>query len=425
VRRGVVSEVESARRLSAVGLYVAFVPLAALVELADGAWQRHPAVLLTATVFLVLQMVAVWVVRPMPMRGWATLVVSVPAAYVLYAYASPAAGQMLSIVLIVPIGWTATFLTARYVALSVALNTLAVGTLLGFGSSGERWLVFVVRSLTFTVVAVAAHTVVSSLRHAQRAAEVRADTDAVTGVLSRARMLDLLAPILGLHDPPSLDVGLVIADIDHFKRVNDSYGHLAGDEALRGVASTLQAILREDDLLARWGGEEFLIAARGISDHAALSSLAEKLRLAVAHANIRLDGCHVPMTISLGAVMVEPHASVRALITAADDALYQAKHEGRNRVRLARPRLSHIQVPRTPTDLATIRRRVREAAYKAGLSEERITDITLAASEVCAHLLRHGTSTPSRVLELTTHDREHQFTVAIHDHHSIQLPPPE
>ncbi len=413
LRRGVTADGDGVRRLSAVVLYAVFVPLAFAVELAFGAGDAHPFVLGAATVFLIAQAAATWLVRPMPSLGWAGLTASVPVAFVLYAYASPAAGRALGVVLVVPIAWAAAFLPGRIVALSIVLNIAAMATLLGGPGPRAENALFITRSLTCLVIGGGVYALVGSLRRAHEAVRLRADTDPTTGTFSRSRMLDILTTNLAGDAAEPQPAGVVLVDIDHFKRVNDRYGHFAGDDALRELVEVLHQVLRETDLIARWGGEEFLVYAPGIAGEGALGTLCEKLRTAVERHGFTVDGQPVSLTISVGAALAAPTLPVRELVAAADDALYLAKNSGRNRTRIARPRISSLQLDATPTDLSRIRGQVRAAAEAAGLPDERIQDITLATSEACAHLLRQAGS--RHALSVTTHDRSNQFSVTIHD----------
>ncbi|WGW02750.1 GGDEF domain-containing protein [Tropicibacter oceani] len=130
-------------------------------------------------------------------------------------------------------------------------------------------------------------------------------------------------------------IGLVLLDIDHFKSVNDTHGHSAGDRLLCALVRRLRQELRITDILARWGGEEFLIMVR-VNDENALQDMAERLRKAVHDIAIVPGGAHF-MTASFGAVLVDPGANpnLKDCIAAADNALYQAKAAGRDTVVMA------------------------------------------------------------------------------------------
>lgn len=129
------------------------------------------------------------------------------------------------------------------------------------------------------------------------------------------------------------ELSLLVVDIDFFKKVNDTYGHLAGDAVLRAVAEVLQGQLRTEDTLARYGGEEFVVLLRGITLSDAVRA-AERLRSAVERADIQHNGQRIPITLSIGCASVAgcKEASPELLIETADQRLYSAKRNGRNRV---------------------------------------------------------------------------------------------
>jgi diguanylate cyclase (GGDEF)-like protein len=131
------------------------------------------------------------------------------------------------------------------------------------------------------------------------------------------------------------EVDVLVIDIDDFKAINDSYGHGVGDQALVRCANLLREAMRSYDLCARWGGEEFLIIVPGIGSSAELLATAEKLRATIEENPLEGRGGSVALTISIGCCLAGPDASVDAMIKAADDALYHAKQQGRNRVMLA------------------------------------------------------------------------------------------
>lgn len=132
---------------------------------------------------------------------------------------------------------------------------------------------------------------------------------------------------------------LLLVDIDHFKRVNDHYGHLAGDHVLRHIVGVLRQRLRASDVLGRYGGEEFMVLLPGTDLHGA-AQLAEQLRQAVQAAPCEWQGQRIPFTVSIGVAAsadtpADPSRTSEALLQAADQALYRAKDDGRNRVALA------------------------------------------------------------------------------------------
>ena len=160
--------------------------------------------------------------------------------------------------------------------------------------------------------------------------------DALTGLLNRGAIFETFAAELSRARRERAPISIMMADVDHFKRVNDSLGHLAGDCVLRAVADRLGAQVRPYDALGRYGGEEFLVVLPGCSGAEALE-VAERLREFVAGSPIACEGRPIPVTISLGVTSIERVISdaPEPLIAAADAALYEAKHAGRNRVAVA------------------------------------------------------------------------------------------
>nr|WP_254693651.1 GGDEF domain-containing protein [Shewanella sp. MEBiC00475] len=133
-----------------------------------------------------------------------------------------------------------------------------------------------------------------------------------------------------LSSPSLHPISIVIIDIDHFKRINDNHGHLVGDKVLCELAQLLQSKMRNDDLLTRWGGEEFVIILPNTS-LADATELTERLRFYIAKQNIQ----NMALTISLGVTQYCPKDNAHSLLERADKALYQAKSQGRNCVAVA------------------------------------------------------------------------------------------
>ena len=159
--------------------------------------------------------------------------------------------------------------------------------------------------------------------------------DALTGLYNRRHMKSYLETEFAYHTRHNSPLSLIILDIDHFKHLNDTYGHVVGDSVLAGLAEQLEAVTRAEDLVARFGGEEFVIAARGIPGELALK-IADRIRRVVEAVSLASSSPEVKITISAGvASLPNPELSTpKELIDAADKALYDAKREGRNRVHL-------------------------------------------------------------------------------------------
>lgn len=163
-----------------------------------------------------------------------------------------------------------------------------------------------------------------------------ANTDAMTGLLNRRAFLNLAAQQVAYSRRYGGGLCAVVADIDHFKSVNDTHGHAVGDAAIKAVAELLKQSARESDLVARFGGEEFVVLLMA-SDLEATAIYAERVRAALAaEALILPDGQALRLTISLGCAGLLPQdKDVQDTIDRADTALYAAKSAGRNRVMLA------------------------------------------------------------------------------------------
>lgn len=131
-----------------------------------------------------------------------------------------------------------------------------------------------------------------------------------------------------------IDFSIAFLDIDHFKNINDTYGHDAGDAALKVVGRVLQGTLRGGDMIGRWGGEEFVVAFMGAKpiDQPAVG---EKLRRALEAAEFTYQDQHIPLTASIGVAKYHNGEVLEDIIKRADGAMYQAKQSGRNRVIVA------------------------------------------------------------------------------------------
>ena len=153
--------------------------------------------------------------------------------------------------------------------------------------------------------------------------------DALTGALNR-RGLDLA--LNADASPETLSV--VMVDLDHFKRINDELGHLTGDECLKRMATLLSEVVRAQDALVRYGGEEFLLVLPGI-DAAQAAKIAERARHNVAHATFPTGEDNRQLTLSAGVAQKRAAETTQQMLDRADNALYEAKQQGRNRVVVA------------------------------------------------------------------------------------------
>jgi diguanylate cyclase (GGDEF)-like protein len=167
----------------------------------------------------------------------------------------------------------------------------------------------------------------------QREMYERTVRDNLTGLYNRSYFLNQIGPLSDLIAARSLGLAIILCDLDHFKRINDSFGHDAGDRVLREVARVLRESTRSDDLVARYGGEEFILALpTGSLDQA--RERAERIRAELAALDLRFRGGPLALSASLGVAFdrASRGQEIARLITAADEALYEAKRKGRNRV---------------------------------------------------------------------------------------------
>lgn len=176
---------------------------------------------------------------------------------------------------------------------------------------------------------------------AQRRLAESALYEPLTGLLGRRPFTARLSAEIASSRRHRRPLTLLMVDVDHFKQVNDTYGHAAGDAALQVVAQALRQTTRAEDVLARYGGEEFVILARDTAPGAG-RLLAERVRAGVEHARCCYEGHEIRVTVSVGLSSVGGGAVAaerpeHALLEAADAALLRAKSEGRNRVRMAPP----------------------------------------------------------------------------------------
>ncbi len=175
----------------------------------------------------------------------------------------------------------------------------------------------------------------TDLREAEAARSLyeSAMNDPLTGVRNRRYLEQHLRSELAYALRHGTTLSLLLLDADHFKRINDKWGHPAGDSVLRALGGQLQRSVRTEDMVARFGGEEFVILARGIPVEGALA-LAERIRKAVERMPVRLPAAEINVTVSLGVVTMgpgRPFTTAEALLAASDEALYRAKQAGRNR----------------------------------------------------------------------------------------------
>jgi diguanylate cyclase (GGDEF)-like protein len=163
----------------------------------------------------------------------------------------------------------------------------------------------------------------------------KANHDALTGIWNRGAILETLNRELLRAQREGTFVGVLLGDLDHFKRINDTYGHLAGDAVLKEAARRIQEAVRSYDAVGRYGGEEFLIILSSCEDDLDMVKQAERIRSRVSSSLVPTSEGEIEVTMSLGVASSSDYPEVEDMIRAADAALYRAKRAGRNRVEVA------------------------------------------------------------------------------------------
>jgi diguanylate cyclase (GGDEF)-like protein len=212
---------------------------------------------------------------------------------------------------------------------------LCLGWLWWVGAGWLEAVTYLVDPMMMLVIAMIASELLYRIRSdqfiLQRELRQLASIDALTGLHNRRELERRIAREMSRsrrHDTP---LSVVIGDLDLFKQVNDRYGHAVGDDVLRSVGERMRENLRAEDLAVRWGGEEFLLMLPDTDLEEAVR-VADKIRKAVAERPVAGEECKVAVTISFGVARFDGHESLGELVRRADDAMYRAKSEGRNRV---------------------------------------------------------------------------------------------
>jgi diguanylate cyclase (GGDEF)-like protein len=170
-----------------------------------------------------------------------------------------------------------------------------------------------------------------ALQEKIRELEKLALIDGLTGLSNRKHIEGELVARFHEKNRYGLDFGILFMDIDNFKTINDTYGHVGGDTALKTVSATFQASTRSYDLVGRWGGEEFVGIIRNV-DHQLLGKVGERFRMLIEKTRIEYTQTPFSVTMSVGATLAIPEDTPASLIKRADEYLYESKKNGRNRL---------------------------------------------------------------------------------------------
>ncbi|MCE3026910.1 GGDEF domain-containing protein [Salinicola sp. DM10] len=254
-----------------------------------------------------------------------TLACTLPACLTVFEILRPASERLFSPIVV----------ALAFIAYAVALAGTGVALLLNLTPPTQE----AVNYPSFAVDRVASILVYFGYiamagERANRALRQQAETDQLTGLANRhgaQRALNRLetARTTGAE---GVRTSVLLADVDHFKRINDTYGHEVGDSVIVAVAARLRGAVRDGDVAVRWGGEEFLVLLPA-TDATAAQVIAERLRDAVIHTPVHADGHDIPVTLSIGiAEATSEGETLSAAIVSADRALYRAKRQGRDRV---------------------------------------------------------------------------------------------
>jgi diguanylate cyclase (GGDEF)-like protein/putative nucleotidyltransferase with HDIG domain len=229
---------------------------------------------------------------------------------------------------------------------------------------GERLIVEgIVRDATAEV------TAEERLREAAR-------TDALTGLFNRRHFSEVLEAELERSRRESLTPGLALVDVDHFKTVNDTYGHQIGDAVLSEVAARLLGAVRAYDCVARWGGEEFIVLAPALDHERALWRVCQALRESVGAMPVTVGQRRLDVTVSVGGVLADPMSSHELIVDQADRALYSAKRQGRDRSRLFSELTANDLAAEEPEAIRLAQALSLSAGVREGVPEEHAEEVS-------------------------------------------------
>ena len=215
----------------------------------------------------------------------------------------------------------------------VFLSPVPLALLTPPDSSSDSWFALFALQTLLYVVGTAFIVIIMTNERTVLGHKTAAMTDPLTGLFNRRAFFDVGQQLMARQAKVSGPVSVLVFDLDHFKSVNDRFGHAVGDDALRLFAATARGNLRATDVLGRIGGEEFVAILPGGS--AEVMMVGERLRAAFEAAAVEVSSCQLRATVSIGAVAAVAPEDIGKMIERADAALYVAKSGGRNRVELA------------------------------------------------------------------------------------------
>jgi diguanylate cyclase (GGDEF)-like protein/putative nucleotidyltransferase with HDIG domain len=231
------------------------------------------------------------------------------------------------------------------------------------------------------------------LERARADAELRAGTDELTGTFNRRHFAHIATEKLAAN---AAACGLLLLDADHFKQINDAYGHAVGDAVLIDLAHRLSARLEPGDCLARWGGEEFAILLPGARSADELVRRAESFRHAISDSPIAHGDVHLDLTISVGGALAPDHgATLDALLDRADSCLYDAKHRGRDCVSLRPGNTRSADAPSAAPNAVELARALAfTSSLRDGIPQEHAEEVARLAGLTAERL-----ALPARVAQ--------------------------
>ncbi|MEK6663032.1 MAG: diguanylate cyclase [Pseudomonadota bacterium] len=214
--------------------------------------------------------------------------------------------------------------------IGAAVTTLSVWGLIPFSDWKYR-AIEIGMLIDATLLALALAAQVRLIQQERIFAEQRATRDPLTDLYNRRSFLEMAQPIWSTAQRNARDVSLIMLDVDHFKSINDRFGHAMGDAALVAITKVLAKVVREGDIVARWGGEEFLILLPETNLESAVA-LAERLQNAISEIRLPSGSKEITFTASFGVAHKNKHANLENVISEADNFLYQSKNTGRNKI---------------------------------------------------------------------------------------------